>query len=81
MLIIFGLACGLNYCIFCHCRFFDTLEYIGRLLDNWGRIPAMERPFGGLQLICCGDFYQVGDLMSRFYAFETESEMKCQHKY
>jgi hypothetical protein len=38
---------------------FDTIEYIARRVRNWCNDPTKERPFGGLQVICCGDFFQV----------------------
>lgn len=38
---------------------FDQLEYIARRVRNWKKVPAKEKPFGGIQLICCGDFFQV----------------------
>lgn len=32
---------------------FDKLDYIGRV------VRGVNKPFGGVQLVCCGDFFQL----------------------
>lgn len=65
---------------------FDQLEYIARRVRNWKKVPAKEKPFGGIQLICCGDFFQLPPVldktnkrmsMSQAFAFNAESWQSC----
>jgi ATP-dependent DNA helicase PIF1 len=56
-------------------KLFDTLEYLARV------IRKNEAPFGGIQLVICGDFFQLppvaksGEQMS--FAFEAHSWRTC----
>lgn len=61
-------------------RFFDKLEQLAR------RIRESIKPFGGIQLILCGDFFQLppvpdslssGQKIPIKFAFEAESWSKC----
>lgn len=57
---------------------FDKIEYIARRVRNWYRDPDQERPFGGLQVICCGDFFQLPPVVregdeNKAFAFNAES--------
>lgn len=45
----------------------DILDYVCRLVRN------DPRPFGGLQVLLCGDFYQLSPVKSDTYAFESTS--------
>jgi len=45
----------------------DILDYVCRVIRN---NPA---PFGGLQVLLCGDFYQLSPVKSDTYAFESTS--------
>lgn len=36
-------------------EFFDKVEYVAR------KIREDERPFGGIQVVLCGDFLQVSE--------------------
>lgn len=59
---------------------FDKLEYIARILRK------NDSPFGGIQLVICGDFCQLppvpdrnkdGAIMPALFAFEAKSWRKC----
>jgi hypothetical protein len=61
-------------------RFFDKLEQLARL------IREDESPFGGIQLIICGDFFQLPPVPDNLtleqkipikFAFEAESWNHC----
>lgn len=52
----------------------ESLDYIGRELR---RNP---RPFGGIQLILCGDFCQLGCIGSEYFCFESEVWNKHIHE-
>jgi ATP-dependent DNA helicase PIF1 len=56
-------------------QFFDLLEAVAR------RVRGNNRPFGGIQLILCGDFHQLPpvskDPATRRFAFEAESWGRC----
>ena len=53
------------------CDLFDKLDYVARQLKTAGR------PFGGLQLVVCGDFFQLppvssgGVVSGKRFAFES----------
>lgn len=50
---------------------FDKLEYIAR------EVRHNPYPFGGIQLICCGDFFQLPPVsrnMSAMYALRTSED-------
>jgi len=65
-------------------KLFDTLEYFARLVNNWKRNSNKEFPFGGIQLILTGDFFQLppvsrnnaNDPESQF-CFQSESWRRC----
>ena len=46
---------------------FDKLENLGRLLRE------NDKPFGGIQIIVCGDWLQLPNINSSKYTFESES--------
>lgn len=50
---------------------FDKLEEIARLIRN------NNKPFGGIQLILSGDWLQLPNIDSEYYAFESKSWNKC----
>jgi len=51
---------------------FDKLEFVAR------RLRGVERPFGGLQLILCGDFLQLPPIrMESGFCFEASSWERC----
>ncbi|KAF4623088.1 hypothetical protein D9613_002070 [Agrocybe pediades] len=58
---------------------FDNLEYIAR------KIRRNNQPFGGIQLILCGDFFQLPPVPDKtfqhfkpsIYAFDAESWSRC----
>lgn len=50
---------------------FDALEYIAR------NIRGNELPFGGLQLICCGDFLQLPPVPAGRFCFESRAWQFC----
>lgn len=59
-------------------QLFDKLEYIAR------RIRSSQMPFGGIQLVLCGDFLQlppVGINKGVNRSFEAQSWSKCIRKY
>ena len=58
--------------------YFKKLEYVAKKVRN------SEKPFGGIQLIMCGDFFQLPPVFSkekkeneRRFAFETSAWQKC----
>ncbi|XP_043493170.1 ATP-dependent DNA helicase PIF1 [Polistes fuscatus] len=57
--------------------FFDKLEAVAR------HVRKTERPFGGIQLILCGDFFQLPPISKRDekvkFCFESEAWEKCIH--
>ena len=59
-------------------KLFDTLEYLAR------KIRRIDAPFGEIQLVICGDFFQLppvvknGDRMT--FAFDAFTWRKCIHK-
>lgn len=57
--------------------YFDKIEAVAR------HIRKNERPFGGMQLILCGDFFQLPPVSSREkkakFCFQSESWEKCVH--
>ncbi|KAL2611754.1 hypothetical protein R1flu_023446 [Riccia fluitans] len=56
---------------------FDKLDYIGRIVRN------NPRPFGGLQLIVTGDFYQLPpvnpETPNKYFAFDADCWNRCFH--
>lgn len=56
---------------------FDKLDAVAR------RVRANPRPFGGLQLVLCGDFFQLPPVAkagaSFRFAFEAEAWARCVH--
>ena len=59
-------------------EYFKKLEHVARQVRN------NEKPFGGIQLIMCGDFFQLPPVVSkdkkekeRRFAFETSSWQRC----
>ena len=58
-------------------EYFKKLEHVARKIKN------NEKPFGGIQLIMRGDFFQLPPVVSkekekeRRFAFETSSWQKC----
>ncbi|CAM6100618.1 unnamed protein product [Calypogeia fissa] len=56
-------------------EFFDKLDYIGRILRN------KSQPFGGIQLVVTGDFYQLPPVNpenpKKYFAFEADCWDKC----
>eukprot|EP01102_Stenamoeba_stenopodia_P001717 TRINITY_DN11569_c0_g2_i1.p1 TRINITY_DN11569_c0_g2~~TRINITY_DN11569_c0_g2_i1.p1 ORF type:complete len:612 (+),score=115.89 TRINITY_DN11569_c0_g2_i1:92-1837(+) len=46
--------------------FFDKVEYVGR------RVRKCDKPFGGLQVLMCGDFFQLPPVDDKF-CFETDA--------
>ena len=59
------------------CEYFKKLEHVARKVRN------NEKPFGGIQLIICGDFFQLPPVISkekekeRRFAFETSCWQRC----
>jgi ATP-dependent DNA helicase PIF1 len=47
-------------------EFFDKVEYVAR------KIREDERPFGGIQVVLCGDFLQLPPVMAKHLCFECE---------
>jgi ATP-dependent DNA helicase PIF1 len=45
---------------------FDKLEYIAR------KVRKNNQPFGGLQVILTGDFFQLPPVKSKKFCFEAE---------
>ena len=56
---------------------FDELEFIARSIKN------NDQPFGGIQLVLSGDFYQLPPVSTRHkkrkYAFESNAWSRCVH--
>ena len=56
-------------------EFFDTLEYIAR------NVRGNSKPFGGIQLVICGDFHQLPPVarhaQARKFCFEASSWASC----
>lgn len=50
---------------------FDKLENVARV------IRASAQPFGGIQLVIVGDFYQLPPVKADKYAFESEAWKRC----
>lgn len=56
--------------------FFDKIEAVAR------HVRRTERPFGGIQLILCGDFFQlppVSKTEKAKFCFQSEAWQKCVH--
>ena len=51
--------------------FFSKIEYVGRILRE------NEKPFGGLQVILCGDFFQLPPVKADDFCFESEAWKRC----
>ena len=60
-----------------HADLFDKLEQLARL------VRSSTEPFGGIQLVLCGDFFQLPPVDRRnssthsIYAFQSETWLKC----
>lgn len=58
-------------------EFFDKIEAVAR------HIRRSERPFGGIQLILCGDFFQLPPVSKKDgkikFCFQSEAWEKCVH--
>ncbi|KAK2583374.1 hypothetical protein KPH14_009365 [Odynerus spinipes] len=58
-------------------EFFDKLEAVAR------HVRRNERPFGGVQIILCGDFFQLPPVSKRDekvkFCFQSEAWEKCVH--
>jgi len=55
-------------------NYFKKLEHVAR------KVKKNEKPFGGIQLILCGDFFQLPPVVKaedRRFAFETSSWLRC----
>ena len=52
---------------------FDKLEKIAR------RVRRIDKPFGGIQLVLCGDFAQLPVVGKTDFCFESESWETCVH--
>uniref|UniRef100_A0A6B2L2G7 ATP-dependent DNA helicase n=1 Tax=Arcella intermedia TaxID=1963864 RepID=A0A6B2L2G7_9EUKA len=53
--------------------FFDLLEHIGQKVRNSKRTKALsDLPFGGIQVILCGDFFQLPPVKSVKYLFQAK---------
>ncbi len=50
---------------------FDKLEFIAR------KIRLNEKPFGGIQLLLCGDFCQLPCVDSELFCFQSEKWSEC----
>lgn len=53
---------------------FEKVEEVARMVRN---NPA---PFGGIQLILCGDFLQLPPVKNNYFAFETKAWKRCVNK-
>lgn len=58
-------------------QMFDKLEMVARVIRH------NDEPFGGIQLILCGDFLQLPPVTKkgekRIFAFQSKSWQKCMH--
>jgi ATP-dependent DNA helicase PIF1 len=52
----------------------DIIDYVTRM------VRQNDAPFGGLQVLLCGDFYQLSPVKAPTYAFESESFDKLIHE-
>ena len=56
-------------------NYFKKLEHVARSVKN------NDKPFGGIQLIMCGDFFQLPPVNKgeeeRRFAFETSAWQRC----
>src|SRR5579885_114704 len=52
----------------------DILDYVARV------VRQNDSPFGGLQVLLCGDIYQLSPVKAPTYAFESESFDKLIHE-
>ena len=56
-------------------NYFKKLEHVARSVKN------NDKPFGGIQLIMCGDFFQLPPVskgeVDRRFAFETSAWQRC----
>ena len=56
-------------------NYFKKLEHVARSVKN------NDKPFGGIQLIMCGDFFQLPPVAKgeedRRFAFETSAWQRC----
>lgn len=59
------------------CEFFDKVEAVAR------HVRRTDRPFGGIQLILCGDFFQLPPVSrtndKAKFCFQSEAWQKCVH--
>jgi ATP-dependent DNA helicase PIF1 len=55
--------------------FFEKLEKIAR------EVRGNSQPFGGIQLILCGDFFQLPPVNDPLFCFEASSWDSCVHEY
>ena len=68
----------------CSAELFDKIEYVARV------VRKNTAPFGGIQLVCCGDFFQLppvikgktiieknGKATSKTFCFESERWKEC----
>ncbi|KAK3513386.1 hypothetical protein QTP70_014213 [Hemibagrus guttatus] len=64
-------------------KFFDKLESIARHVDRRRSIRRSSEPFGGIQLIVCGDFLQLPPVTKGkekvSFCFQARSWRKCIH--
>lgn len=54
---------------------FDKLEHIARV------IRRNDKPFGGIQLLFSGDFYQLPCVLNDYFCFESDMWNKCFEHY
>lgn len=55
-----------------HGEFFEKLEHIARVVRN------CDKPFGGIQLILCGDFFQLPPVSNKVtFCFQSKVWEKC----
>jgi len=53
---------------------FQKVEEVARI------VRKDQRPFGGIQLILCGDFLQLPPVKCNYFAFETKAWKRCINK-